>query len=79
MPISVRDPRAAELARELAARRGGTMTEAIIAALQAELKRTRPRESLASVAQRISADLRRHAEHGGRDMTKDEIDAMWGH
>lgn len=39
MRLNIRDPRAAELARALAARRRITMTEATIAALEAGLKR----------------------------------------
>ncbi len=41
MPLNIRDPRAAELAKELAARRKITMTAAIIEALQNEIKRER--------------------------------------
>ena len=39
--LSIRDPRAAELAKQLAAQRKTTMTEAIIVALENELKRER--------------------------------------
>jgi len=41
MPLIIRDPRAAQLVRELAKRRGTTMTLAIITALEAEIERDR--------------------------------------
>ena len=46
MPLNIRDPRAAELAKELAARRKITMTAAIIEALQNEIKRERDKVPL---------------------------------
>ncbi len=79
MTLSIRDPRVRELARDLAARRNTTMTEAIISALEGELARERDarplRERLAEIAARAEA----MARPGGHEMTKDEIDALWGH
>jgi antitoxin VapB len=76
--LSIRDPRVRELARDLAARRKSTMTEAIVVALEAELARerqTRPlRDRLADIAMKAKAMARR----GGREMNKDDIDALWG-
>ena len=78
MTMSIRDPQAAELARLLATKRKTTMTQAIIVALQNELRRETERDSLET---RLDRMLDKHL--GGRilgsDMTKDEIDAMWGH
>ena len=54
------------------------MTQAVIEALSNELERERQKIPL---AERIEA-LRQTRFNGvmqGRDMTKDEIDAMWGH
>jgi len=78
MTMSIRDPQAAELARLLASKRNTTMTQAIIIALQNELRREAEKESLESRLDRI---LEKHVGGRplGRDMTKDEIDAMWGH
>jgi antitoxin VapB len=78
MALHIRDDRAATLARRLAARRGVTMTEAVIGALEgALLKEDRPlRERLAEIAtdaKRLS-DPRRLRPTGKRD-----IDAAWGH
>jgi hypothetical protein len=54
--LSIRDPRAAELAKELAAHRKTTMTEAIIVALENELQRERDKlplpDRLARLAER---------------------------
>ncbi|MDZ4842033.1 MAG: type II toxin-antitoxin system VapB family antitoxin [Hyphomicrobium aestuarii] len=77
MPLNIRDPRAAELARDLARRRGTTMTEAIITALEAEIERERVREPLAARLGAIANSLVAQARPGGRAMTRDEIDALW--
>lgn len=77
--LQIRDIRARELAQRLAAQRGVTMTEAVIQALQEELRRARAVEPLAARIGRMAADLAQHAGPNRRPMTKDEIDAMWGH
>lgn len=78
MSLSIRDPRVRDLARDLAVRRKSTMTEAIVAALEAELARereTRPlRDRLADIALKAKA----MARPGGREMSKDDIDALSG-
>jgi len=55
------------------------MTEAVVQALQEELRRARSAEPLAIRIKKISTDLAQHAGPNRRTMTKDEIDAMWGH
>lgn len=77
--LQIRDARARALAVRLAEQRGVTMTEAVVQALQEELRRTRTAEPLAARIQRISTDLAQHAGPNRRAMTKDEIDTMWGH
>ncbi len=76
--LSIRDPEAGKLARELAALRDTNMTEAIVFALRNELRREREKrplqERLTALADRALA----MARPGGRVMTKDEIDALWG-
>ena len=79
MNLQIRDPRARVLARELAAKRKISMTEAVIEALESELQREREQVPLAERLAAISNDLRAKAGSGGRDLTKDEIDGMWGH
>lgn len=78
MPLNIRDPRAAQLARDLARRRGTTMTQAIIDALEAGIEREREAKPLAERLLAIAADLKASAGPNGRTMTKDEIDALWG-
>jgi antitoxin VapB len=77
--LQIRDTRARSLAMRLAKQRGVTMTEAVVQALQEELRRARSAEPLAIRIKKISTDLAQHAGPNRRTMTKDEIDAMWGH
>jgi antitoxin VapB len=78
MPLSIRDPRAAMLARDLASRRGTTMTQAIVSALEAELARDQASVPVSRRLLDIAADLKSRAGTDGRVMTRDEIDDMWG-
>lgn len=78
MNLQIRDKRAHELASQLAGRRKTSMTEAVITALENELQRTDQRP-LAERYAALAEELHRRSPGGGREMTKDEIDAMWGH
>ena len=73
------DARARDLAQRLATQRGVAMTEAVVQALQEELRRARAVEPLAARIHRISTDLARRAGPNRRIVTKEEIDAMRGH
>ena len=77
MQLNIKDPRAAKLARALATRLGTTITEATIAALQAELDRQAPEIPLEERIQKIVSDL--HAKSPGpvKPMTREETDALW--
>lgn len=77
MPLNIRDPRASELARDLAARRGTNMTKAIISALENELTREKAKPPLALRARQISSRLLANAK-GRHKMAKATIDEMWG-
>jgi antitoxin VapB len=79
MPLNIRDPRASELARDLAARRGTSMTRAIIGALENELTREKAKPPLTVRAQQISSALMASAAGKRRRLAKTEIDKMWGH
>ncbi len=79
MNLQIRDPRARELARRIAQRRHISMTEAVVEALEAEYRRVAAQHSLAERLGAIADELAAIAEPGGRDLTKDEADAMWGH
>ncbi|ATQ68011.1 MULTISPECIES: type II toxin-antitoxin system VapB family antitoxin [Methylosinus] len=76
--LSIRDPRAAELAKLLAAQRRSTMTEAIIVALENELKRERVKLPLPERLAGLAEKARRLAGAHRRKVTKDEIDEFWG-
>lgn len=77
--LQIRDDRARALAEELAAKRGTTMTEAVVQALEGELRREKEKEPLAVRLKRIAERAKAQSMPGGRAMTKDEIDEMWGH
>lgn len=77
MPLNIRDPRAAALARELAARRNTTMTAAIIEALENEIERERRKRPLRDRLADIAAKARAMAGPNGRDVPQAEIDELW--
>ncbi len=78
MSISIRDPEVAKLARELAELRKTNMTEAIAHALRADLKRERDRQPLAERLKELSDKLKAEAGPNPREVTKEDIDEMWG-
>lgn len=78
MNLQIRDPRAHELAKELSRKRGVSMTEAVIDALESELKRESERQPLSTRLRALAVELEAKAGKG-REMSKDEIDRMWGH
>jgi antitoxin VapB len=78
MGISIRDPEVGELARELARLRQTNMTEAIVHALRSELKRERHERPLAERPEELAAQLGAEAGPNPREVSKKDIDAMWG-
>ena len=78
MGISIRDPKVGELARELARLRRTNMTEAIAHALRSELKRERDKRPLEDRLEDLANETIAMAKPGGRVMTKEEIDELWG-
>jgi antitoxin VapB len=76
--LQIRDPRAHALARKLAEERGISMTDAVIEALAAELKRARDQRPLAERLAAIASGLRAKSRGPGHRMDKTEIDDMWG-
>ncbi len=79
MTLNIRDPRAQELARELADLRHSTMTDVVIQSLEHEIKREKEKLPLLTRIEKIADDLQKMAKPGGHMMTKEEIDRMWGH
>lgn len=61
MALSIKHPEADRLARELAARTGETLTEAVVVALRERLARTSGRNSVVSVREDLAAIRRRCA------------------
>jgi len=76
--ISVRDPEVGDLARELARLRKTNMTEAIAHALRNELKREREKRPLAERLEELARETMAMAGPNGREVTKEEIDDLWG-
>lgn len=79
MNLQIRDPRAHHLACRLAEKRHITLTEAVIEALEAQLEHDNEQQPLAERLAAIAGALRAKSKSGGHEMTKDEIDEMWGH
>lgn len=67
------------MARQLAEKRRVTLTEAVIDALEAQLQAEQSRIPLADRLKDIADRLKAKGGASGHDMTKDEIDEMWGH
>ena len=79
MNLQIRDPRAHKLASQLAERRHVSLTQAVIEALEAQLRTENSRVPLAERLKDIAGRLKARGAAGGHEMTKDEIDDMWGH
>jgi antitoxin VapB len=78
LAIRIWDPEVGELARELARLRKTNMTEAIAYALRAELTREREKQPLAERLEELAEELKAAAGPNPREVTKEEIDALWG-
>jgi len=76
--LTIRDPRAAELARALAKARNTTMTQAVVTALENELRQGRQGEPLPARLRALGLKARAMAGAKAREMTRDEIDDLSG-
>lgn len=74
--LTIRDPRAAKLARRLAESRQITMTQAVVTALEQELRRDRAATPLSERLDALAKKAKAMAGPAARGMTKDEIDAL---
>jgi antitoxin VapB len=79
MTLQIRDERADKMARELADRLHTTKTEAVIRSLEEMLKLENSKLSVQDHLKRIADELHRRSPGKGRDLTKAEIDELWGH
>jgi antitoxin VapB len=78
MGISIRDPKVGELARTLARLRGTNMTEAIAHALSEEVRREREKHPLVERLRLLAEETAAMAGPNRREVTKEEIDDLWG-
>lgn len=76
--LTIRDPRAAALAKQLAEANHTTMTQAVVTALENELRRGREEAPLSTRLRAIAEKAKALAGPNGRDVSKDEIDQLWG-
>ena len=76
--LTICDPRAGALARQLAKARHTTMTQAVVTALENELRQDRKTELLTVRLRAIANKAKAMAGPNGREMTKDEIDELSG-
>lgn len=76
-PLNIRNPQARELARRLAGLRKVSITQAVVGALEAELKREQARVPLAQRLERLADQALAKSGSGGREVGEDERDALW--
>ena len=76
--LTIRDPRAATLARRLADAHGTTMTQAVVTALEGELRRDRDATPFATRLGAIARKAQAMAGPNARPVSKDEIDELSG-
>jgi antitoxin VapB len=76
--LTIRDPRAAALAKALAEARQTTMTQAVVTALENELRQDRKGAPLVQRLRALALKARAMAGPDAREMTKDEIDELSG-
>ena len=76
-PLNIRNPQARELAKRLAALRKVTITEAVVGALETEIRREEAREPLSKRLSALADEVLAKARQQRRDVSEDERDAMW--
>lgn len=79
MTLHIENPRAFELAKQIAELRNISLDDAVLESLRHGLERAERLRRTLDVVHEIQQRLRTNAGPNGRDMTKEEIDAMWGH
>jgi antitoxin VapB len=72
VPLSLKNPEAERLARELARRQGRSITQAVTEALRAELERERRRLRPTAIAERLLETARRYSSLPTLDRRSDE-------
>jgi antitoxin VapB len=77
MGLSIRDPRAVRLAREIAERQGTSMTAVVIKLLEKEAESIGKELTVSEKLQALSKRALAMAGPNRREMTKEEIDDLW--
>lgn len=77
MGLTIRDPLAGVLAREIAVREGKTMTAVVIDLLKREAEKGRKELTVSQKLRLLSEEALAMAGPNRRVMTKDEIDDLW--
>jgi antitoxin VapB len=77
MGLTIRDPLAGELAKEIAEREGKTMTAVVIDLLKREAEKGRKELTVSQKLRLLSEEALAMAGPNRRVMTKDEIDDLW--
>ena len=76
-PLNIRNPKAHALASKLASLRKVSITDAVLAALEAELKREQAQIPLAQRLEALADRALARAGKDGREVGEDERDALW--
>jgi antitoxin VapB len=76
--LTIRDPRAAALAKALAKARQTTMTQAVVTALENELRGDRQAAPLARRLRALQLKAQAMASPNAREITREEIDGLSG-
>ncbi len=79
MKLQIRNPRARELAKRIARLRNISPSEAAVQSLEATYQQLADEQPLVNRLGVIADELANLAKSGGQVVTKNEIDAMWGH
>ncbi|CAN7660692.1 type II toxin-antitoxin system VapB family antitoxin [Bosea sp. LjRoot237] len=76
-PLNIRNPRAHALASKLADLRKISITEAVVGALEAELRREQRQIPLAERLEALADQALAKAGKGAREVREEERDALW--
>lgn len=76
-PLNIRNPKAHALASKLASLRKVSITDAVVGALEAELKRELAQTPLAARLEALADRALAKAGAGGREVSEEERDALW--
>jgi antitoxin VapB len=76
-PLNIRNPKAHALASRLASLRKLSITDAVVGALEAELKREQAQIPLTDRLAALADQALAKAGEGGRAVSEDERDALW--